>query len=164
MVVNGVAAEIARHASFLRAGIAMGLLSSHDAIAWADSLLVRHDAVPPEALALSVTPPHEEVRIRELLGDLAFTTFGERESLEVVAALLDLLREELATGRRPHDGVVAVLGHAGGALPLEHDLKLALFMHHADLTEHGSSSAYQARTRALLAPFAGARLAFLPDS
>jgi hypothetical protein len=162
VVVSHVAPEVARHASFLRAGIAMGLLSTHDAIAWADELVARHDAVPPGVLALSLAPPHDEVRVRELLGDLAFTTFGERESADVIGALLDLLREELVTGRRSHAGVVSVLGHAGGALPLEHDLKLALFMHHADFASSGGSTVYENRTRALLAPFEGARLAFMP--
>jgi hypothetical protein len=116
-------------ASYYRAGLALRLIPASEIIAWADRMVAERPDVPPDLLELSITSPEQDVRIRELLGDLAFSTFGQSESATIVGALFDRIRSELDTGVRPIETTLAILDHARQALPLPSDFRLALWRH-----------------------------------
>jgi hypothetical protein len=155
--------DLREQASYLRAGIALGLLHARDAIAWADVQLSGDAPVPLEVTELALAAPDQDVRVRELLGELAYSTFGEAESPVVVSALLDLLRADCVAAKRSVVDTLAVLRHIAQALPLESDFKLALWHLATDAHEPGPTepdAAIAARIALLLAPMTGARLRF----
>lgn len=139
-------------ASYYRAGLALRLIAAPEIIAWADHMVGRETHVPPDLLELSITSPQEDVRLRELLGDLAFSTFGQ-ESETVAQALLGRMGRELESGLRPLAATMAILDHARQALPLASEARLALWRHGEEFAADAvpDVSTWSRRTLALLA-------------
>lgn len=146
------ASSLRETASYYRAGLALRLIPAPEIIAWADRMVAEKPDAPPHVLELSITSPDEDVRIRELLGDLAFSTFGQSESDVVRHMLLDRLRMELDGGVRSLEATMAILDHARQALPWPSDLRLALWRHGEEFAADPvpDASTWSRRTLALL--------------
>jgi hypothetical protein len=125
--------DIPRNASFLRDGIAAGIIATNAAVEWADALIAAYDELPGAVYDLCVAPRRQTTAVLDALRQLADTT----ELTETTArALLDILRSQLITGSmRVSDAVIAAyhltrpLGPGSAlwteALVLEEDYSLA---------------------------------------
>lgn len=87
---------IAERAAFYWAGVAYGILSPRDAIAWADELIASDSDVPKGVYELSLSPPDDPKKAAAALRSL----HNEEDVSEAtVRGLLDYLGRSLRTDR-----------------------------------------------------------------
>jgi hypothetical protein len=87
--------RIRQQAAIYRAGLAYGVLSPGDAIAWADSLIQSESDVPMAIYELSLAPRDQPKIALVFLRELAPE---EQLGEGTVQALLDIVRQRLAEG------------------------------------------------------------------
>ena len=92
-------------ATYYRAALLLGLVDGTEVIAWADDIL-HHDPRPPhEVTDLALVPPLDLSAVRFALQPMA----DERESPEILRAILGVVLRDLGDGRRSVADTVRVL-------------------------------------------------------
>ena len=92
-------------AAFYRAALLLGLVRGEAVVAWADDVLAERPDPPAPFVDLASTVPGDLTALRERLLELS----GEGASEAVVAGVIDLVRRDLASGRRSFADTMTVL-------------------------------------------------------
>ena len=102
-------------AALYRAALLLGLVRGDVVVRWADEIIA-HDDNPSAALTeIASTPPDDLTLMRQRLLVLC----DERESADVMRALLGLVHADLASGRRSFKDTMTVLKQLRGFLKVD---------------------------------------------
>lgn len=157
--------HIAHLASFHRAALLLGLTTGDAVIMWADDIIARDAEGASALLDLAMIPPHDLSELRHALEPISART----DSPEMIRALFDIARRNLADGQRSAKDTITVLSQARSFLKLPDDYSVAIQTFANDhmlavAGMRGDVAEVGSRVSEWLAQFEYAELSFLQES
>jgi hypothetical protein len=113
-------------AAFLRLGVALGLVSTREAIRFADQVITQSDDPSASVLDLSTTDPTAHLAVIDALSTVIGLPLSAPPSHPTVHALLDVIREDVVAGRRDLPDAIVLIDRLSHFLANEDNFRWEL--------------------------------------